>query len=80
MAPKLLPPGPGEIRALRMDPPMGRQCFEGSDPRAGAYEPHQIYLVPEELSLEKAKALIDGGGYVACERPQEGVSTDAPDC
>lgn len=61
----------GSILAVKMDPPMGRQSFGPDDPRVGAYEPGKVYRVPEDLSAEKAQALIDGGGYVACERPPE---------
>lgn len=50
-------------------PPMGVGYFPAGDPRAGEYEPGKKYQVveepqgPDEISEEKAVALLEGGGF-----------------
>lgn len=58
-------PDPAPVRAIRMEPAMGAQMFTPEDPRAGAYEAGKVYRIPEDVSPEKAAALLAGGGYVA---------------
>lgn len=56
--------------AVRMtEPGRGPEAFPSDDPRAGAYHPGVIYLIPDQVSAEKAKSLVDGGGYEYCPKP-----------
>ncbi len=56
--------------AIRMtEPGRGPEAFPSDDPRAGFYRPDVVYLIPDQVSAEKAKALVDGGGYEYCSKP-----------
>lgn len=51
--------GPRELRCEFAAP----GAFNSDDPRAGHYAPGQILRIPEDVSAEKAQALLDGGGF-----------------
>lgn len=53
--------------AVRMLPGTSPGFFPPDDPRAGDYQPGEIYLKP----IDVAEALLDGGGF-------ELVETDEP--
>ncbi|MNY58331.1 hypothetical protein D3C86_1946550 [compost metagenome] len=51
--------------AVVMEPEMGSLMYPITDElgRSGAYEPGVRYRIPEDLSFEKAEALVDHGPF-----------------
>lgn len=56
---------PAASTAVVMEPEMGSLMYPATDElgRAGAYEPGIRYRVPEDLSFEKAEALVEHGPF-----------------
>ncbi len=61
-------PPPAAIRIT--EPGRGPEAFPSDDPRAGAYQPGMVYLIPDQVSADKAAALVAGCGYEYCDRPK----------
>lgn len=73
--PETTAPGPltEAPEAIQMSPAMGRLTYDSYDPlgRAGTFEPGITYVVvdnpaaEDEITPEKALALLNGGGWAA---------------